>query len=79
MCSAARVVSSDIPDITAFEATEGVNMRLKVNKTFKVQNSFTVGASASMAGTVLDIMVAESGAISNMVAAATAIIALYAF
>ena len=79
MCSAARVISSNIPDITAFEATEGVNMRMKVNKTFKVQNSFTVGASMSMAGSVLDITVAESGAISNMFVAATALIALYAF
>lgn len=81
MCSAARVVASSFEaGIVTVPIVEGSNMALKLDTEYHVMNSFTVGTSPVMHGEPFKATVkSESGAVARFAAAATTLIAIFAF
>ena len=76
LCSAARIVTSDV---SGLPVVAGSGLEWKMGTTYTLSNSFSVAGSASIAGTDVEVTVAESGAMARFAAAATALIAMYAF
>ena len=76
LCSAARIVTSDIADLPV---VDGSGLEWKLGTEYKVMNEFSIAGSAAIKGTDVMVTVSESGAMSKFAAAATVLIAMYAF
>merc|ERR1711966_73967 len=70
LCSAARIVTSDV---SGLPVVAGSGLEWKMGTAYTLSNSF------SAEGTDVVVTVAESGAMARFAAAATALIAMYAF
>ena len=86
MCSAARVITSDIANIVApAEPKEGeenktFNWKMGVKYMMTTGFKFTAGGKQhEEAGQEIAVIVSESGALANLAVAVTAILAVYAF
>lgn len=76
LCSAARIATSDIAELPVV-ADSGLTW--KIGTEYKIGNSFSIAGGAAISGTDVMVTVSESGAMARFAAAATVIIAMYAF
>ena len=76
LCSAARIVTSDV---NGLPVVAGSGLEWKMGTAYTLSNSFSIAGTAYADGTDVEVTVAESGAMARFAAAATALIAMYAF
>ena len=87
MCSAARVITSDIANIVApaepKEGEEDKSFHWKMGTKYMMTTGFKFttkgGKKHEEAGQEIAVIVSESGALANLAVAVTAILAVYAF
>ena len=76
MCSAARIVTSDVAGL---DVVAGSGLEWKLGTAYTLSNSFSIAGGASIAGTDVEVTVSESGAMAKFAAAASVLMAMYAF
>ena len=85
LCSAARIIESEVSELGVvalpdpLPAGSRTGIVWKVGSTYTLSNSFSIAGGTPISGTNVSVTVSESGALAKFAAAATALIAAYAF